>query len=112
MCPHGWGTLRRPGHIQPETFRPGDGLRASAARSSTEATFAYTATCLFDPQVAMTEDTVEMSMALFLRNFLRRTSLSGKPPPTDQRLLQDILELTARNELGEAHRRLDEHLKA
>jgi len=53
----------------------------------------------------MTEDTVETGGH-------GDTSLSGKPPPTDQRLLQDILELTARNELGEAHRRLDEHLKA
>ena len=38
------------------------------------------------------------------------TALSGKPPATDQKLLQEILELTARNEYGEVRRRLNEHL--
>jgi hypothetical protein len=40
------------------------------------------------------------------------TAMSGKPPATDQQFLHCILELTARNELGEARRRLNEYLKA
>ena len=40
------------------------------------------------------------------------TALSGKPPAMDQQFLQGILELTARNELGEAYRRLNEYLRA
>lgn len=38
------------------------------------------------------------------------TVLSVKPPATDY-LLQDVLELIARDELTEAHYRLDEHFE-
>ncbi len=42
---------------------------------------------------------------------LGEATLSVKSAASDQQLLQDILELAARNELSEAHRRVHEHFQ-
>jgi len=63
-----------------------------------------------DPLIIVTEETVKTGGSDIQTHGSKAPS--RKPPATDRQLLQDILELTARNELAEAHRRLNKRAHA
>ena len=61
--------------------------------------------------IVVTEETVKTTGGSNIQARGSKTP-SGKRPATDCQLLQDILELTARNELAEAQRRLNDRANA